>query len=96
MFYVYVLYSIKDQGIYIGFTTDLKRRMAEHNDGLSQSTAHRRPVLLAYYEAYYCRPDAEGRERFLKSGSGRTFLKKQMRHFFDEHPLRVNQIENLP
>ncbi len=43
---------------------------------------------LAYYEAYRCQADAEGRERFLKSGSGRKFLKKQLRHYFAAHPLR--------
>jgi|GEM_PF-3554543 len=82
---------MKDCGLYIGFSADLKRRMSEHEAALSRSTAHRLPVVLAYYEAYRCRPDAEGRERFLKSGSGRTFLKKQMRYFFEEHPLRVGQ-----
>ena len=46
-------------------------------------------MLLAYYEAYVCQKDAENRERFLKSGSGRTYLKKQMRTFFDTHPLRT-------
>jgi hypothetical protein len=35
------------------------------------------------------RKDAETRERFLKSGSGRTYLKKQMREFFRTHPLRT-------
>ena len=58
---------MKDCGLYIGFSADLKRRMSEHEAALSRSTAHRLPVVLAYYEAYRCRPDAEGRERFLKS-----------------------------
>jgi len=89
VFYVYVLYSTKDQGLYIGFTADLKRRIQEHRDGLSPSTANRRPLMLAYYEAYHAREDAEARERFLKSGSGRTFLKKQLRHFLVTHPLRT-------
>ncbi len=89
MFYVYVLYSTKDRGLYIGFTSDLKKRFEEHEQGVSQATAHRRPWMLAYYEAYRYRKDAEGRERFLKSGSGRTFLKKQLRYFFEANPLRV-------
>lgn len=89
MYYVYVLYSMKDFGLYIGYSTDLDRRISEHNDGLSKSTAHRRPFLLAYNEAYYCRSDAEGRERFLKSGSGHRFLKSQMKEFFSRYPLRA-------
>ena len=44
--------------------------------------------LLIYYEAYLEEPDARGRERYLKSGSGRQFLKKQLRHYLAKHPLR--------
>lgn len=88
MFYVYVLYSEKDHGLYIGFTCDLKRRLAEHDGGLSFSTHFRRPFVLAYFEAYTVKKDAEGREKFLKSGSGRIYLKKQLTHFFAQYPLR--------
>jgi putative endonuclease len=89
MFYVYVLYSEKDRGLYIGYTADIARRFAEHQSGLSRSTTGRRPFLLAYYEAYWNQEDALGRERFLKSGAGRMYLKKQLRHFFSSHPLRT-------
>jgi len=89
MFYVYVLYSLKDQGLYIGFTANLHRRWREHEAGEAAATAWRRPFVLAYFEAYAERGDAEGRERFLKSGAGRAYLKKQMRRFFELHPLRV-------
>ena len=89
MFYVYVLYSQKDCGLYIGFTSDLRRRFEEHEQGLSRATGHRRPFVLAYYEAYADENDAEARERFLKSGSGRTYLKKQLKHFFGKNPLRT-------
>lgn len=88
MYFVYVLYSESDQGLYIGFTSDLQRRIMEHNSGNSRATACRRPFMLAYYEAYVCEADALGRERFLKSGSGRTYLRKQMKAFFLSHPLR--------
>ena len=90
MFFVYVLYSLKDHGLYIGFTTDLARRMGEHQKGEAASTAYRLPMNLVYYEAYCLREDAESRERFLKSGSGRTYLKKQLRVFFANNPLRTN------
>ena len=88
MFYVYVLYSLKDRGLYIGFTENMHRRWQEHEAGKAISTAYRRPFILAYFEAYAERIDAEGRERFLKSGAGRRYLKKQLRSFFDLHPLR--------
>jgi putative endonuclease len=50
MHYVYVLLSQKDDKFYIGFTSDLERRLKEHNDGKAQSTKSRRPLKLLYYE----------------------------------------------
>ena len=66
MFYVYVLRSMKDKKLYLGYTNDLKRRMGEHNSGLNTSTKFRRPLKLIYYEAYRAREDAEHREEMLK------------------------------
>jgi putative endonuclease len=87
--YVYVLQSESDHGLYIGFSTDLRRRLREHQAGLSQATSHRGPWKLIYYEAYLEESDARGREEFLKSGAGRTFLKKQCKHHFAAHPART-------
>ena len=81
MFYVYLLHSAKDNGFYIGFSTDLKRRLSEHTRGASLATKSRGPWKLIYYEAYTEREDAEGREKFLKSGAGRRFLRTQLRHY---------------
>ena len=88
MYYVYVLHSRSDQGLYIGFSADLRRRLAEHRQGLAFATAFRGPWRLVYYEAYIEADDALGRERFLKSGSGRSFLDKQLHHYFAKHPRR--------
>ena len=88
MFYVYVLHSLEDHGLYIGFSTDLRRRMAEHKHGASFATKHRGPWKLIYYEAYIDQQDAEGRERYLKSGSGRRFLRQQLRYYFERFPAR--------
>jgi putative endonuclease len=77
-----------DHGLYIGYSANLRRRLEEHRLGFSAATHHRRPWRLIYYEAYLERDDALGRERFLKSGSGRTYLKKQCLHFFECNPLR--------
>ena len=90
MFYVYVLQSEVDEGLYIGFTSDLKRRLAEHQVGKSFSTSYRRPWRLIYYEAYVEESDALGRERYLKSGGGRRFLAKQLKAHFISHPLRTS------
>ena len=84
MFYVYVLHSIADNGFYIGFTADLKRRVSEHKKGASIATSYRGPWRLIYYEAYTERLDAEGRERYLKSGAGRRLLRNQLRHYLQK------------
>ena len=89
MFYVYVLQSESDEGLYIGFSANLRQRLAQHEAGESLATAHRRPWQLIYYEAYRLRQDAEGRERFLKSGAGRHYLAKQCVNWFKLHPMRT-------
>ena len=89
MFYVYVLRSECDAGLYIGYTHNLKHRLRQHNSGESKATSSRCPFELIYYEAYMIREDAEGRERFLKSGGGRKFLDRQLKHYFSAHPRRV-------
>jgi putative endonuclease len=71
VFYVYVLRSESDSGFYIGFSTNLRARLRQHQDGESLATKSRGPWKLIYYEAYTEREDAEGREKFLKSGAGR-------------------------
>jgi putative endonuclease len=86
MFYVYVLRSESDLGFYIGYSADLKRRLWAHKRGGAQATSYRGPWKLIYYEAYLEREDALGRERYLKSGSGRKFLKKQLRHYLLKNP----------
>ena len=88
MFYVYVLHSDKDGGLYIGYSTDLRKRLVEHKTGMAFATSYRAPWKLVYYEAYTDPADAKGREVFLKSGSGRKFLMKQLAHYFQEHPFR--------
>ena len=93
MYYVYVLQSESDAGLYIGFSTDLRRRLLQHQAGKSQATSSRGPWRLIYYEAYALRQDAEGRERFLKSGAGRRYIAKQCRHWFTLHPQRKSEHE---
>jgi putative endonuclease len=91
MFYVYVLQSDKYEGLYIGYSSDLRRRIDQHQAGESRSTKGRRPWLLIYYEAYRQVQDAEGREKFLKSEAGRQFLKKQLKNHFRANPQSGSQ-----
>ena len=64
----------------------LKRPLRAHKKGGAQATSYRGPWKLIYYEAYLEREDAMGRERYLKSGSGRKFLKTQLRRYLDKNP----------
>ena len=70
MFYVYVLKSQKDEKLYIGLTSDLRKRLAQHNNGKGKSTAYRTPFNLVYYEAYLSEKDALTGESQLKRFSG--------------------------
>ncbi len=79
MFFVYVLKSTKDKELYVGYTNDLKRRLKEHNNGENLSTKFRRPFILAYYEGYLSKKDAQEREKQLKRrGQARHHLKKRI------------------
>ena len=80
MFYVYVLKSKKDNKLYIGYTSDLKRRLAEHKRGKSENISHRLPIELVYYESYKNKEDAQDREKGLKnSGSVYNGLVKRVK-----------------
>jgi putative endonuclease len=81
MHYVYILKSEKDPShFYVGVTSNLKRRFAEHNRGESIHTNQFRPWKLVNYFAFTNREKAEAFERYLKSGAGRRF---QLKHFGD-------------
>ncbi len=75
MYFVYVIKSIKYQKYYTGHTNDIERRLKEHNSGKTKSIKLYTPFELIYIEKYFTRADAIKRERYLKSGSGREFLK---------------------
>lgn len=66
MFFVYILKSLKDKNLYIGYTNDLKRKFKEHNSGLNKSTRNRGPFRLVYYESFSSKDDAKQREENLK------------------------------
>ncbi len=81
MHYVYILKSLKDKRLYIGYTSDLKLRYKEHCDGKVKSTKDRRPLELIYYEAYKSKRDAQNREIYLKGGGkANNDLKKQIKN----------------
>jgi putative endonuclease len=75
-YYVYILHSLHDDGLYIGFTSNLKARLLQHSNGEVISTKFRTPFKLIHYEYFINEKDAKAREEFLKSGFGRRQLKQ--------------------
>jgi len=78
MFYVYILLC-NDKRTYIGGTNDLKDRIHRHSSGYVSATKNRLPIELKSYFAFKDEHTAFLFEQYLKSGSGRAFMKK---HFF--------------
>lgn len=82
LWYVYVLYSEQKGKWYIGSTRDLRKRILNHNSGKSRSTKHGTPWRVTYCEIGLNKNDARARERYLKSGMGRRYLKNRLKFFF--------------
>jgi len=81
-FVVYLIENGKNSSWYVGFTKNLKQRIIDHNNKKSPYTARiDGKWKLIYAEMYLNKKDALGREKFLKSGSGRKFLKKQLKNY---------------
>jgi putative endonuclease len=80
MHYVYVLKGIKDNRIYIGFSSDLKSRLKRHNSGKVKSTQFYKPWQLVYYEAFKAKKDATKREKQLKMHAAKDELKGRLKY----------------
>lgn len=90
MYFVYILESVIDKSWYIGYTPGSPfERLKKHNLGRSYYTKRKLPWKLIYFEGYLNRTDATGREKFLKSGSGRKFLKKQLKNYLRENKVNL-------
>jgi predicted GIY-YIG superfamily endonuclease len=79
MHYVYILRSIKFKDkFYTGRTTDLVRRLAEHNRHENEYTSRYKPWLIKTYVAFQTKEPAISFEKYLKTPSGRAFAKKRL------------------
>ncbi|HRH23468.1 MAG TPA: GIY-YIG nuclease family protein [Candidatus Magasanikbacteria bacterium] len=87
MYYVYIL-ECADGGSYTGCTSDLKNRIEKHRKGQVLATVNRLPIKLIAYIGFQNRYSAFKFEKYLKSGSGRSFMK---RHLISYEPLSSNQ-----
>lgn len=79
MYYVYILRSISSPNIqYVGFSTNLKKRIDAHNSGYSMHTKRFRPWHLETYVGFNDVKKARKFEYYLKTGSGKAFLKRHL------------------
>ncbi|MFA5359840.1 MAG: GIY-YIG nuclease family protein [Patescibacteria group bacterium] len=84
LWYVYILESLKDKLWYTGCTKDIVGRINEHNDGKVYATKNRKPFKPIYCEISYNKLDAFSREKYLKSGMGKKYLKNRLKYYYGE------------
>ena len=75
VYYVYAIKSQRKNYIYVGLTKDAKKRIRVHNKGWEKTTRSYAPFSLILQERFYSRSEARKREKYLKSGIGKEFLK---------------------
>lgn len=85
MFYVYILQSETKHRLYIGKTTDLKRRVKEHNAGQNVSTKAYVPWTLVFYETYINQKDVSRREKYLKTTQGHQAIKRMLSSHLEQY-----------
>lgn len=85
MYFVYILQSLKDGKLYVGYTNNLKRRFFEHNRGLIKITKWRRPFKLIFYGAFLNQQDATAREKYFKSLYGSKERKRIVKEFLGKN-----------
>ena len=76
MFYVYAIKSLKDGRIYVGLTSNISKRIKQHNNGSTISTKPFCPWQLIYSKELSDRIAARKREKYFKSGVGKEFVKQ--------------------
>lgn len=83
-YYIYVIESLKNGSLYVGYTNNLKKRLTEHNRGLNFSTKPYLPWHIIHVEAYLNEKDAKRREKYLKTNQGARLLKRMLKEYFYE------------
>lgn len=82
IYYNYVLRSLKDSNLYIGFTKNIKKRILDDEKGKVSSTKYRCPLVLIYYEVSLNQDSAIHREKYLKTSYGHRYLKNRIGNDF--------------
>ena len=78
MFYVYVLKSIERDLLLQRPLPKFKKRIAQHNSGMTKSIRPYMPFELVYFEEFYAEEEAIVREKYFKTAAGRKFLKSKL------------------
>jgi len=78
MFYFYILRSLKDNKLYLGYTPSLKERTESHNRGRNKATKPHIPYELVYYSAFKSKKDALDCEKYFKTTAGWRRLKTML------------------
>ena len=81
MHYVYVIYDRIVKKYYIGYSEDVIERFREHKRGNVETTSKFKSLELVYTEGCISKKDAQRRERELKTGFGRGYIKKRIRNY---------------
>jgi len=81
-YYVYIIENERNGDLYIGYATNLIKRLKEHNQGLNFSTKSKRPWKPIYYEACLNENDAKRREKYFKTSQGQRLLKRRLKEYF--------------
>jgi putative endonuclease len=83
MYYFYILKSLKNQKLYLGFTPDLKQRLRSHNNGENKATKPNIPYELIHYSAFKSEKDAVNCEKYFKTTAGWKRIHKMLKNSLD-------------
>jgi putative endonuclease len=79
MYFVYILRSLKTRHYYIGSTSDVERRLQQHNAGEQAATRYQGPFEVVYVESHPDQASARRRERFIKRQKSHMFIEALIR-----------------
>jgi len=86
MYIVYVLYSETADKTYTGFTSNMEEHLKAHNTCATKGWTKRfRPCIVIYTEEFQDKHQALNREKYLKTGIGRTFVKEILKQYLEKN-----------
>jgi len=78
MFFAYIIKSGEFNYYYKGHTSNLEKRLGEHNSGMTKSIKKYAPFILVYIEQFETEKEAIEREKYFKTAAGRRYLKSRI------------------